>query len=296
MASDAPARARNNKAMTRPGASPNPMIASPHRVAATITPIPWRWMCRAQPLVAKNTNEPTAGAAYRRPSTLGPPNPWAMAGNSAIGMPNVMATMSTRYVPINSGRLRAYRDHPDRPAQAHQCRRRGQLVAFDQAGEQSVERGTLHRVERAPEQRDSEDQPQGGVGEQGVAGHEEAAGHQAGLAQEDHGPAIGGVGHGPTEHREHEQRRQLDQPQRADQQRAVRQLVHLVRDGDESDHGAEKRDQPPDEQEPEVAVPPQRRDVEGREAPPFAALLGLRFEHDRQSSWNELAGAWVCWV
>jgi len=34
----------------------------------------------------------------------------------------------------------------------------------------------------------------------------------------------------------------------------VRQLVDLVWDGDDCDHAAEKRDEPPNEQKPEISV------------------------------------------
>ena len=48
-----------------------------------------------QPLVSVAANDPTAGAAYIRPSTPAPPNSCAKAGKIAFGMPKNMATMST---------------------------------------------------------------------------------------------------------------------------------------------------------------------------------------------------------
>src|SRR5436305_481662 len=104
-----PASARNASAATSPGTNPNPTIATPQTVAAAITPSPWRCTRDVQPEVAENSSAPTAGAAYIRPSTFAPPIPPAIAGNSAIGMPKNIATMSTAYVPMSSGRDRAYR-------------------------------------------------------------------------------------------------------------------------------------------------------------------------------------------
>jgi hypothetical protein len=52
------------------------------------------------------------------------------------------------------------------------------------------------------------------------------------LAQQHHQSAVRGVGQRAAQQRERQDRRQLDQPQRPDEEDAVGELVHLERDGD----------------------------------------------------------------
>jgi hypothetical protein len=59
----------------------------------------------------------------------------------------------------------------------------------------------------------------------------------------------------------------------------MRQLKRLVRDGDVRDLGAEEGERLPGEEEPEVAMAPERADVDGGQAdgsPQPAGLLGDR--------------------
>ena len=64
-------------------------------IALSAMAMPWRRTRRTQPLATVSSSAPAGPAAYRRPSTPGPPWRSATAGNSAIGMPNSMALMST---------------------------------------------------------------------------------------------------------------------------------------------------------------------------------------------------------
>ena len=80
------------------------MMPTPQPVAAMQTAAPWRWTWPVQPLVAVAISDPTAGAAKRRPSAPAPPRSEATAGKSASGIPKSIATMSTAYVPMSSGR------------------------------------------------------------------------------------------------------------------------------------------------------------------------------------------------
>jgi len=61
-----------------------------------------------QPLKSVVNKLPNDIAEYNQPAALAPPQATAIDGKSAIGIANVIATMSTTYVPMSSGRLRAY--------------------------------------------------------------------------------------------------------------------------------------------------------------------------------------------
>jgi len=82
-------------------------MATPHSAAAMTTAAPRRVTCLVQPDSRVVTKLPTGIAAYSQPAAVAPPHACAMAGNSAVGMAKVMATMSTTYVPTSSGRRRA---------------------------------------------------------------------------------------------------------------------------------------------------------------------------------------------
>ena len=104
------------------------MIPTPQTLAAIEIARPWRWT-RGGPAARDRltSSEPTAGAAYSRPSTFGPPSPSAIAGKSAIGMPKSIATMSTRYVPSSSwpaGRVAQAVEHAAQARRAPRRRRR----------------------------------------------------------------------------------------------------------------------------------------------------------------------------
>jgi hypothetical protein len=132
----------------------------------------------------------------------------------------------------------------------------------------SVERRALDRVQHAPYDGDAEQNPDLRIRKRRVAGKDEAASHQGRLRHEDHRPAVGGIREGAAQHREREYRDELQNTKQADQQQVVCQLVHLVRKGDDRDHAAEERHQPSHEQQSEIAVAPQRRDVDHRHVQP----------------------------
>jgi len=105
--SAAPAAARNASASGSDPAKPKPAIAAPPSAALTATARPCRLTRAVQPLVSVTSNAPAGPAANRTPSTSAPPKRSATAGNSATGIVNSIALMSTRYVPMRSCRLRA---------------------------------------------------------------------------------------------------------------------------------------------------------------------------------------------
>ena len=94
--SAAPARARNASATGNEPASPNPATATPVSAAPTAIARPWRVTRLAQPLVSDSSVAPAGPAAKSRPSTSAPPKRVATAGNSATGIANSIALMSTR--------------------------------------------------------------------------------------------------------------------------------------------------------------------------------------------------------
>ena len=87
--------------------------------------------------------------------------------------------------------------------------------------------------------------------------------HEQHRVGEQHEPAaVVRVRQGAAEQRGGEQRHELGEPEQADDERRVRQLVDLERDRDERDHRARERDALADEQQPEVAVASERAEVE----------------------------------
>ncbi len=105
MRSDIPASARNASASTRSVLSPKPTTAAPHDSPAPITTIPGRLTRPVHPLVAAPSSAPNPGADASRPNVADPP--WkcscARAGNSADGIPNNMALVSTASIPPTTG-------------------------------------------------------------------------------------------------------------------------------------------------------------------------------------------------
>src|SRR5436309_1436030 len=107
-ASAAPASTRQTSATLKPGEKPKPTIATPQVAAATTTAAPCLRTPDVHPLSALVNRLPTDIAEKSQPALDVAPHVDAMAGKSAIGIAKVIAIMSTTYVPINSGRRRAY--------------------------------------------------------------------------------------------------------------------------------------------------------------------------------------------
>ena len=145
-----------------------------------------------------------------------------------------------------------------------------ELILLNEPREHGVEGGALEGVEHSPRGGHHEQQPDLRVGQGRVACQRQAAGHQGRLAEKHHGPAVAGVGQGAADEGEGEDGRELKHAKRPDKEHAVGQLVDLVRKRDRRDHRAEEGDEAADEQETEVAVPAQGRDVHRRQVPPAA--------------------------
>ena len=101
-----------------------------------------------------------------------------------------------------------------------------------------------------------------------VAGQQQAAHHQRRFTQQHHRPPVSCISQRAAHESDGEDGGELQHPEQADQQHAVGQLVDLVGERDDGDHAAEKRHEPPDEQEAEVAMAPQRGDIDRRQVPP----------------------------
>src|SRR5207253_1780234 len=93
--SAAPAAARHTTAVARFGAKPSPRIAMPQRLAAITTAMPWRSILEVHPLKRDVRKLPADIAEYSQPTAQAPPQLSAIAGKRAIGIANVMATIST---------------------------------------------------------------------------------------------------------------------------------------------------------------------------------------------------------
>ena len=72
-----------------------------------MTAAPCRSTRRVHALNTVISNAPTLIAEYRYPTAYAPPNCCASAGKIAIGIANVIARMSTAYVPSSSDLLAA---------------------------------------------------------------------------------------------------------------------------------------------------------------------------------------------
>jgi hypothetical protein len=75
-----------------------------------------------------------------------------------------------------------------------------------------------------------------------------------------------GVGERAAQQRRDEERHELHDAEETDHERRAGQLVHLERDRDVRDHRPRERDALADVEQPELAVPPQRTDVDGERA------------------------------
>src|ERR671936_2760849 len=100
-ASAHPATASRRTAIGNALAKPNAVIATPHNVAATTIATPCLRTCAIQPESRDATSAPADGAAYRTPTTNPPEwNQWsAIAGKSALGLQNTIATVSMKLQP-----------------------------------------------------------------------------------------------------------------------------------------------------------------------------------------------------
>ncbi len=83
-----------------PAANPKPTIATPHTTIATTTARPWRRTRGNHPENTPPATAPTDIAAANNaivvPPSTGPPKlSWAICGNSARGMPKIIAIRST---------------------------------------------------------------------------------------------------------------------------------------------------------------------------------------------------------
>src|SRR5262245_35365595 len=106
--SAAPASARPTTARGSDGEKPTKTMATAQIAAAMTTAAPCRFTLEVQPLKIVVHKLPNDIAEYNHPAALAPPQATAIEGKRAIGIANVMATISTTYVPISSGRLTAY--------------------------------------------------------------------------------------------------------------------------------------------------------------------------------------------
>src|SRR5438093_1031039 len=102
--SAAPATARQNTASGREDENPTNTIATAQIAAAITTAAPCLVTFEVQPLKIVVNKLPKDMAEYNQPAAFAPPHARAIDGKSAIGIANVMATISTTYVPISSGR------------------------------------------------------------------------------------------------------------------------------------------------------------------------------------------------
>jgi hypothetical protein len=104
------------------------------------------------------------------------------------------------------------------------------------------------------------------MSEGGVPDERGRHGHQRELAQQHQTPAIDDVGERPAQQAERQHRDELGQAEQPDRKRRAGQRVDLVRDRHERQHRAEEGRELPEEEQPEVAVAPQRADVDDRVA------------------------------
>src|SRR5262249_34094203 len=106
--SAAPAIARQTTASGSEEEKPTNTIAIAQIAAAITTAAPCRFTFEVQPLKIVVNKLPNDIAEYNHPAAFAPPQATAIAGKSAMGIANVIATMSTTYVPMSSGRPSAY--------------------------------------------------------------------------------------------------------------------------------------------------------------------------------------------
>ena len=163
-----------------------------------------------------------------------------------------------------------------------ELQRRGglELVALHQPRDERVERRAAHRGEGGQQRRADVEHPQLRIGQRRV--DEQRAGHDGGadLGDLDEPPAIEGVGQRAADEREHDDRRELGDPEQADGQRRAGQLVGLEGDRDEGRHRAQLGDRLAEDEQAEVAPPAQEAEVDGdrsdRPPPRRRGLGGVR--------------------
>src|SRR5262245_53935519 len=93
--SAAPAMARQKTARDSERAKPTSTIAAAQTAAAITTAAPCRFTFEVQPLKIVVKKAPNDIAEYSQPAALAPPQATAIEGNSAMGIANVIATIST---------------------------------------------------------------------------------------------------------------------------------------------------------------------------------------------------------
>src|SRR5262247_3060511 len=91
MESAAPATARQITAGASDGENPTNTIASAQTAAAITTAAPCRFTFVVQPLKIVVNKLPNDIAEYNHPAAFAPPHATAIAGNSAMGIANVIA-------------------------------------------------------------------------------------------------------------------------------------------------------------------------------------------------------------
>src|SRR5215813_14059702 len=93
--SAAPAMARQKTARESERAKPTSTIARAQTAAAITTAAPCRYTFEVHPLKIVVNKLPNDIAEYNQPAAAAPPHDTAIAGKSAIGIANVIATIST---------------------------------------------------------------------------------------------------------------------------------------------------------------------------------------------------------
>ena len=199
---------------------------------------------------------------------------------------------------VDEPRPRRDREHPaERRPQQHarvdgqrQDRgRRRELRARHDARRRRLERGPLQRRERHHQRRHHVQRPQQRVREQRVEQQQNAAQGQPRLAPAHQRPPVEPVREHPAVEPEHDQRHQLGQPQRADDQRRSGQLLGLHQQRDlgrlrpQVHHGPAEEDRA-ERPRPRPAqrrrIRPQRRPAHG----PSTSITRGRYQPSRPAS------------
>jgi hypothetical protein len=156
-------------------------------------------------------------------------------------------------------------DRPGVRAERSDCIRGGKLVPLDEARRHGVERRPLEPVETRHRDPDHEQRPELRARKERVDEQRACADGEQELRDLDEPPPVERVCERASVQRCQKERRQLREAQEADDERRSGQLVRLVRHRDVRDHRAEEREAKTGGQEPEVAMPSERPDVDRRE-------------------------------
>ena len=150
-----------------------------------------------------------------------------------------------------------------------------QLRALDEARLERLERRTLQSVEARHHRGHHEEDPELRRGQGRIDEEHARRSRQRKLGDLHHPAAVERVGERAAEERGREQRRKLGEAEEPDEERRAGEPVDLVRDRDVRHHRAEERDPAADEEQPEIAVPPERTEIDHRQ-PQQAAHAGPR--------------------